>query len=57
MKDEEIIDKLKTAAREGKIPCAVAFKIAKENNISLKQIGDLLNREKIKIIQCQLGCF
>ena len=57
MKDEEIINKLKEAAKEGRIPCALVFKMAKENNISLKQIGDLLNQEKIKIAQCQLGCF
>jgi hypothetical protein len=57
MKDEEIVSKLKAAAKEGKIPCALAFKIAKETNVPLKQIGDLLNQEKIKIIQCQLGCF
>ncbi len=54
---EEIIAKLKDAAKDGKIPCAVAFKIAKECNVSTKEIGNLLNQLKIKITGCQLGCF
>jgi len=57
LKDEEIIAKLKEAAREGKIACAVAQKIANENKIPMKKVGDLLNQMKIKISQCQLGCF
>ena len=57
MKQEEIIAKLKEAAKDGKIPCALAFKIAKECNVSTKEIGNLLNQAKIKISNCQLGCF
>ena len=43
--------------KDGKIPCAMAFKIAKECNVSTKEIGNLLNQVKIKISNCQLGCF
>ncbi len=57
MKEDEIAAKLKELARDGKIACAVAQKIAVENKIPLKQVGDMLNQMKIKIIQCQLGCF
>ena len=57
MKEEEIAAKLKEAAQEGKISCAMAQKIAVENKVSMKQVGDLLNKLKIKIVQCQLGCF
>ncbi|MDP3039329.1 MAG: hypothetical protein Q8O18_05595 [Deltaproteobacteria bacterium] len=57
MKEEEIAAKLKEAAKEGKISCALAQKIAIENKISMKQVGNLLNKMKIKIAQCQLGCF
>ena len=57
MNQEEIITKLKDAAKDGKIPCAMAFKIAKEGNVSTKEIGNLLNQVKIKISNCQLGCF
>jgi len=57
LKEEEIMAKLKEAAKEGKIPCAVAQKVALDNKIPMKQVGDLLNKMKLKIIQCQLGCF
>ena len=57
VKQEEIIDKLKEAAKDGKIPCAMAFKIAKECSVSTKEIGNLLNQLKVKISSCQLGCF
>jgi hypothetical protein len=57
LKEEEIAAKLKEAAKEGKISCALAQKIAIENKISMKQVGNLLNKMKIKIAQCQLGCF
>ena len=57
MNQEEIMAKLKEAARDGKIPCAMAFKIAKECSVSTREIGDLLNQLKIKISSCQLGCF
>ncbi len=57
MKDEEITLKLKEAAKEGRIPCALAQKIAVENKIPMKKVGEVLNQMKIKITQCQLGCF
>ena len=57
MNQEEIIARLKEAARDGKIPCAMAFKIAKECSVSTREIGNLLNQLKIKISSCQLGCF
>ncbi len=56
MKDE-ITAKIKEAAKDGKISCPLAFKIAKENNISTQELGKLLDQLKIKISQCQLGCF
>jgi len=57
LKEEEIAAKLKETAKDGKISCALAQKIAIENKISMKQVGNLLNKMKIKIAQCQLGCF
>jgi hypothetical protein len=44
-------------AREGKILCAVCFKIAEEFGITKKEMGTILNQMKIKIGHCQLGCF
>jgi hypothetical protein len=57
MTKEVLTAKIKAAAPQGKIPCAAAFKLAEELNITRAQMGELLNELKIKIIQCQLGCF
>jgi hypothetical protein len=44
-------------AKEGKIPCPLCFQIAEEHGISRREMGQVLNQLKIKISQCQLGCF
>ena len=41
----------------GKLPCAVAFSIAKKLKVSPRQVGDAANELRIKIATCQLGCF
>ena len=51
--EEAILEK----AKGGKIPCPVCFKIAEDFKISKKEIGQVLNEIKVKISQCQLGCF
>jgi hypothetical protein len=45
--------------REGKkkLSCEQAFKLSKEHNISLKEIGETCNKQGIKLMECQLGCF
>jgi hypothetical protein len=57
MNQEEIKSKIRAAAHEGKIPCAAAMGLAKEMGLSRKEMGELLNELRIKITQCQLGCF
>ena len=51
--EETILKKVK----EGKLPCAMCFKIAEDFGISKKEMGKVLNDIKVKISQCQLGCF
>jgi hypothetical protein len=57
MSRDEIKDKIRAAAPEGRIPCPAAFRLASELGISRQELGELLNELKIKITQCQLGCF
>jgi hypothetical protein len=57
MSREELKARIKAAAPEGKIACAAAMRLAEELVISRKDMGQLLNELKIKIKQCQLGCF
>ena len=56
--DREKLEKaVREKAKEGKLPCAMCFKIAEEFGISKKEIGEVLNDLNIRISQCQLGCF
>lgn len=57
MEKEKIKEALLKKAPQKKLPCKLAFEIAKENNFSLKEIGEVANELKIKIVSCQLGCF
>lgn len=57
MGDADLKAKIKAAAPQGKIPCNAAFNLAEELGLSRAQMGEMLNELKIKIIQCQLGCF
>jgi len=57
MSRDEIKERIRAAAPEGRIACAAAFRLAEEMGLSQPLLGDLLNELKIKIIQCQLGCF
>ena len=53
----ELDEKIKASLVDGKLPCPVAFKIAKEMKVGPKEVGETCNRLKIKIRSCQLGCF
>ncbi|MEW6659344.1 MAG: hypothetical protein AB1424_11860 [Thermodesulfobacteriota bacterium] len=57
MNQEELKARIKAAAPDSRIPCAAAMSLAKELGISRKEMGELLNELRIKITQCQLGCF
>ena len=50
-------DEMRESLVNGKLPCAVAFQIARKLKVSPKQVGDAANRLSIKIASCQLGCF
>ena len=53
----ELEAKIKSSLVDGKLPCAVAFKIAKELKVSPREVGKAANKLAIKISNCQLGCF
>ncbi len=58
MADREAMEKMiRDEAKGGKIPCAHCMKIAEDLGISRKGMGKILNEMKIKVSQCQLGCF
>ena len=57
MDRKKIEELIKKKAKDGKLPCAMCFKIAEDFGISKKEMGKILNEVKVKISQCQLGCF
>jgi len=56
-KKSQLTSKLKKIAVKGKIPCGAALKLAADNHISPSDVGELADEIKIKISNCQLGCF
>ncbi len=55
--DTELEEKVTSSLVEGKLPCAVAFKIAKELKVSPREVGETADKLGIRIARCQLGCF
>jgi len=55
--DGTIENEIQASLVDGRLPCAVAFKIARKLKVTPKQVGDAANRLNIKITSCQLGCF
>jgi len=53
----EIAMRLKAAAVEGRVKCADAFAIARECGVGRAMVGRVANEIRIKISDCQLGCF
>ncbi len=45
------------AGDEKRLPCAVAFKIARDMDVPVAEVGRTCNELGIKIVGCQLGCF
>ena len=54
---KELDDKIEASLVNGKLPCGVAFKIAKQLNVNTKEVGEACNKLSLKISSCQLGCF
>ena len=55
--DIELEEKIVSSLVDGKLPCAVAFKIAKELKVSIRKVGETADKLGIRIAKCQLGCF
>jgi len=57
MDRKKLEETIKEKSKGEKLPCAQCFKIAEDFGISKREMGKILNEIKIKISQCQLGCF
>ncbi len=53
----ELEEKVVSFLVDGKLSCAVAFKIAKELKVGIREVGKTADELGIRIVKCQLGCF
>ncbi len=51
------LEQLKRLSKDKKINCSIARRIAEEFGLPYKIIGEMANKEGIKIKNCELGCF
>ena len=53
-----LVSALKAQAGEEKqMPCAEAFKVVRDLEVPIAEVGRACNELGIKIVHCQLGCF
>lgn len=61
MKNEKLINEVLKASQEKEeglyIKCINALKIAEQFNVKPIEVGKICNKKKIKVKNCQLGCF
>lgn len=55
--EQRILDAVKQAARDNRLSCTQARRLADELEVPPKVIGDACDALKIKIKACELGCF
>ena len=55
--DNSIGDKVLADAKEGELPCAVAFKIADELKTTPAEVGKAVDLLDFRLVKCQLGLF
>ncbi len=57
LKHKKVEKRLIESSKEGRISCAIARTIAEDLNVAYKDVGEAANNLKIKIKNCDLGCF
>jgi hypothetical protein len=55
--DQRLLEIIKERLQSGKLPCAVAFDVAKNYNTGTQTIGQTVNAANIRLCKCQLGLF
>lgn len=54
---DELIAKIKNAAKDGMISCAAAQQFARDNGIVMNKMKSFVDVVGLKVHNCQLGCF
>ena len=55
--EDKIREEIKKKAINNRLSCPAARKIAEELSVSYKEVGRAADELKVKIADCELGCF
>jgi len=55
--EQRLVERVKGSLVDGKLPCAVAYKIAEDVDVYVGEVGQVADDLGLKISRCQLGCF
>ena len=55
--EQEVFANIEEKGGKKYIDCESAFEIAKKHGVKVAEVAKIINRNKIKIKSCQLGCF
>jgi hypothetical protein len=55
--EKRILDAVQASAKEGKLTCTQARKLAEDLGVPPARVGEACNELKIKLKSCELGCF
>ena len=54
---DALTEKIKASLKDGRLPCAVAFKIAEDFKVPKIEVKEAAEKMGSKISMCQLECF
>ncbi len=57
IENKELEAELRSRVKDNKVTCPEMFAIAEKLGLPRKQVGEAANQLKIKVHNCQLGCF
>lgn len=57
LSDKSLIEAVKNASLQNRITCIMARELAERFDVPASEIGRLASELKIKITECELGCF
>jgi hypothetical protein len=55
--NEKIKEEIQKRIKNNRLPCAVARTIARDLSVPFREVGRVADELKIKITDCELGCF
>lgn len=55
--DQKITKAVRERARDGKLSCGAAFRIAEELSVNPLQVGEMADELEVRLYHCQLGLF